>query len=220
MKDTGQRKLKLWQQNVRATRGVQGTLLKLADKNRVDVIAVQEACPNTGGGPNQPAIASHGYKLAFEFQESHRVAFYVRHEVNKWKPTYVSDHRCTITLDTDLGTVHFHNFYIPPDLVRTWSIKLITDVLELEGGHVFMGDFNLHHAWWAGKTLVESRVTKLAKNLYLAMEDAGYVLAREPGQLTYEKVIEGVPTGSVIDLTILSPCKSEISTLLCDSSPN
>jgi hypothetical protein len=209
------RKLKVWHYNVRKTYQVQKRLLQLAGEHQVDVVVVVEACPKTNGFPD--SIVSHGYKLAFDFQETNTVAFYVRNEmdIQHWKPTRHSDYKATITVETDFDIIHFHGFYIPPEKISSWSIDDIVEVLQAEGQHVMMGDFNLHHTWWAGDDLPKDKIRPLAEAFYSHFYGDDWTLANEQGLHTWERS-PGHDQRSVIDLMVLSAgkCTPTINNLL------
>lgn len=200
--------LKVWHHNVRGSSVVQRKVLELAHEKDVHIVAIEEASEKTGGGNGEYAVTCYGYTLAFEFEATHRVAFYVRHQLAEWSPTFVSDHISTITVRTGAGSVHFHNVYIPPKETDKWPVERITDLLQTEGEHVLMGDFNLHHYWWSGPAIPSTKIKRLAHDLEGELKLANYLLANKSGGFTYEKTVNGKNTKSVLDLTFVSPGKS------------
>lgn len=212
------RKLKVWHHNVRGTYSVQSMLLKLAGESQVDIVAVVEACSKTGTPPNP--VPSYGYKLAFEFQGTNRVAFYIRRELGSWRATRCFDFKATVTVETEFDIVHFHEFYIPPNKISSWCIDDIAETLNAQGSHVIMGDFNLHHPWWGGDDIPRSRVRSLAKQICEQLKGDGFILANEPGKFTWERKRNGQIEQSIIDLMFVSGGESDYPKSLRETAKN
>jgi hypothetical protein len=67
------------------------------------------------------------------------------------------------------------------------SIDSLIDLLELEGEHVLVGDWNLHHEWWDGKK-AEVKTCLKARELFETFKhEYKIVLLTEKGVKTWQK---------------------------------
>ena len=194
-----------------------------------DVIALQDAPAIT------PWTRANGYHVWYKAYgpcenrerppEQARVTFYVHESFpdREWK--VVCDNPClaTLSLTTDHGTVHIHNFYnefVPATGRPRYTSRkdfedLLAPIKAMGGSRVLLGDFNLHHSWWGGDDM---RGPTDGEHLAEVLREMGFELATVPGTVTYTRYADPNPESaracqSTIDLTFIS---SELRHLLGD----
>lgn len=99
--------------------------------------------------------------------------------VESWQTTIHSPDLITLSLTTTTNVIHIHNYYNPPSAhtsTELGTLSILPRALAMQGQHILLGDFNLHHPLWGGITspthhtlanhLIE---TATAANLNLAL---------------------------------------------------
>src|SRR5205823_752513 len=126
-----------------------------------DVVAVQEPWLN----PNIDTTycpRSCPYNLIFPQGGRARTCLLInkRIPISQWRSHKEPDY-CWVCIDTQLGPVTIHSVYSEtPELYRTtaWNtpIPSMLSALQMPGQHLIVGDFNLHHPLWGGRSVTQT----------------------------------------------------------------
>lgn len=173
-----------------------------------DIIAVQEPWRNTYDSSSYNPRDS-GFHLVDTKDRDSRVSTYVnkRISVDSWSEVSHSPDSHTITLRVGAAHVNIHNVYSPPPVSHTDNRELSTlaalaQALRMEGSHVVVGDFNLHHPLWGGSVYPHQHT--MADTLIETMRSAGLELALPQGTITREAMRGNIVERTTIDLVWLS----------------
>ena len=163
--------LSILQYNVMRSRDqVMISLMEDSQLTAYDIVAIQEPWrnpfTNTTYNGNRDT-----FELAYQDSDVTRACFFVnkRMDPGTWKVTYHSPDSVTISIkivkDRSATTLNIHNIYNPPSPhllpseetqteMNHGNIMLegIVTMLQMEGEHILLGDFNLHHQAWGGYT--------------------------------------------------------------------
>ena len=99
-----------------------------------------------------------GFQLAYKNSPHTRVCFYVNNRIatHSWSVQLPTPDLITMIIETKRGPVNVHNVYNPsPRSYRSTeagTLEALRQQLRLEGQHVVVGDFNLHHPWWGDRS--------------------------------------------------------------------
>ena len=118
----------------------------------IDFLAIQEPWRNrtTNKGYN----TQNTFYLIEEETLNTRVATYINKNipVEDWSVVFKSEDLLTILVQLGPRKVYIHNIYLPPSehssLETPIVLRKLQTLLELEGDHITLGDFNLHHPLW------------------------------------------------------------------------
>jgi hypothetical protein len=155
-----------------------------------DVIAVQEPWRNTYDGSAYSPRESHFYSIDSRKKES-RVCCYINKKISvtSWTETFHSGDLTTITLRLAGGTrvINIHNCYNPPpqshsEATNHGILELLPHALRMQGEHILIGDFNLHHPYWGGLSYLHQHL--LSDTLLSYVRNACAELALPPGTVT------------------------------------
>jgi SepF-like predicted cell division protein (DUF552 family) len=120
---------------------------------RIDILAIQEPWRNPFNGEGYNPRNSPFYFIE-ETSERIRAAIYVNKRIPRSRISEIHKEKDLISLkmSTIKEDIYIHNVYIKP---ITHSIRDISSILyrlkgllENKGGHIILGDFNLHHLIW------------------------------------------------------------------------
>src|SRR6201996_3284920 len=118
----------------------------------LDILAIQEPWRNTASGKGYNTQST--FYLIEEEALDTRVSIYInrRIPIEEWSLVYRSKDLITISIQIGQRKVYIHNLYLPPSehsnrAIPATLIKLL-ELLKLEGEHIALGDFNLHHPLW------------------------------------------------------------------------
>ena len=152
-------KFTLLQYNVNKSRDK--VLIGLLDDRRIakyDILAIQEPWRNTHNGEGYNPRSSPFY-LIETISEKTRTATYVNKRIPKSQISEIYKDKDLISLkmSTTKEDIYIHNLYIEPTTHSTKDIPPILYSLrrllrEYKGGHIILGDFNLHHPLWNSPT--------------------------------------------------------------------
>ena len=154
-----------------------------------DVVAIQEPWKNTFGNTSVQA-GSVGFDLVYPDREAARTCTYVNKRIdpNHWTATIHGPDLITVSLRTEQGKVNVHNIYLPPPALNRAAternIAMLDEALKMEGDHVIVGDFNLHHPIWGGDH--QRHVHPEAEALLDLLTRHGMELSTPPGARTWE----------------------------------
>ncbi len=159
MKDTNT--LRILQYNIRHETGTMMTLLEDRAVQEMDVLAIQEPCcnPHTKSSYNP---GSSCFYLAHRTGADTRTCFYINKKLNpeSWEIEHISRNTSTLTIQVEAREeensrtrrLHIHNVYNPsPSSVSADNPSSLSDIPRLiqhEGEHILLGDFNLHYPNW------------------------------------------------------------------------
>jgi hypothetical protein len=144
-------KLTLLQYNVNKSRDK--VLIGLLDDLRIaryDILAIQEPWRNRYNQEGYNPRNSPFY-LIETTSEKTRTAIYVNKRIPKSRISeiYKDTDLISLKMSTTKEDIYIHNLYIEPSTHSTKDIPPILfnlkRLLENEGGHIILGDFNLHH---------------------------------------------------------------------------
>ena len=150
------------------------------------IVAIQEPAmsPNT-----RTTCKSRGYHLLVMPNPLARVCFYVSKAlpVQAWQEEHISLDLRTLTIRINHTTLHVHNIYNPNPSDRTQASPLpqLPALLQRRGEHILLGDFNLHHAWWAGSPYITQ--DREADTLINIVQAANLDLALPAGTTTWQR---------------------------------
>lgn len=194
------------QYNVNRSRDkVQNHFLQQLHPEKHHVVAVQELWRNSS---NNTTVEHPAYHLIFPGGTKSRTCIYISKQIaaDKWEIEMASvdaDRDITfICLQTSQGKVWVHGIYNPPPSSHSsrspGKLQWITEILAQEGQHVLVGDFDLHHPRWGGRTTVTHH--KLAEDLIEILGEENMELILPEGTVTWKN--KG--NQSTIDLVFLS----------------
>jgi hypothetical protein len=201
-------KLQILQYNVRKSKKVMEPLLADSRIKSYDIIALQEPWKN----PHQNRTycpAYTGFLPAYD-NTKRRACFLINKEVDRtmWTVQFPSPDLAVLCLRTEAHCIWIYNVYSePPGSYQVTNyntpILLLPALLEREGEHIVLGDFNLHHPTWCGvrNPTQHAASDTLLNNIY----PYGLSLVSPKAQPTWEA--RGL--SSTIDLTFLTPCLQE-----------
>ena len=198
--------LNITQYNVNRSKDrVQQHFLQMLDPLKHHIVALQEPWQH----PTESTTVQHpAYHLIFPGGPRSRTCTYISKHLatNKWRKEEVPEGSegdiTSISLETDAGKVWIHNIYNPPPLSHSSrdmnTLKWIPQLLENDGNHALVGDFNLHHASWGGTTITAQH--KIADRLNEILSDHKMELILPQGTITW--MSRG--SQSTLDLTFVS----------------
>ena len=146
--------LSLMQYNVHKSSKVMAPLLASVETSEFDIIAIQEPWVNpheaaTHCPRNAQFTAAYG-------NGQERSCFLVNKKLsqNSWSVERSSRDLSSLRLQTSEGVIWVHSVYSQPpatlnDVSFPSPIPELPKLLQREGEHVVLGDFNLHHPWWS-----------------------------------------------------------------------
>lgn len=183
--------LRITQYNVQKSKNkVMAPFVAEATRLGHEIIAIQEPWQN----PYMNATycpGNSGFWPAYPKQFKSRACFLVSKQIqlSAWTIKYPRPDIASLTLRTENRTIHIHNIYsAPPGSLRTIDqespIYHIPQLLNAEGEHIVVGDFNLHHPIWGGTQCLERH--KMADDLLQIINEAGLQLLTPPGEVTWE----------------------------------
>ncbi len=166
----------------------------LERKEQLEIIAIQEPWINPKIQATYcPADSPYGSVFANVGQA--RTCFLINKAipVSMWTqdPNQITSDYCSITVQLATGPLTIHYVYspIPPSVNSTeWETPLgsmLLNVNNIEGEHLVVGDFNLHHPLWGGILVDQSN--KGATQLVEAVEAGMLKLLSVPVKPTSEK---------------------------------
>lgn len=155
-----------------------------------DIIAVQEPWLN-------PFVATTycprdcPYNLIFCKEGRARTSLYINKNIplDKWQAGCEPDYSW-VKLETGLGLITVHNIYseIPETHETiTWNTPIphMLEAIRKPGQHIIVGDFNLHHPFWGGRSV--SQAYAGADALLCQLRTGNLDLLLQPGTITREK---------------------------------
>lgn len=200
--------LKILQYNIR--KGKDRTMVSLLEDPRIqdyDILAIQKPWRNTYV-PTSYNPNNSGFHLAFSPEKDTRVCLYINNRIDPetWKVEFPFPDLCTLTISVchngERQTLHIHNVYNPsPTSYASTNSPSTLPTLQMQlkenGGHIVLGDFNLHHPYWSGP----SRFTQhaVADTLIDMVTQAKLQLTLPRGTTTWE----ARGTRSTIDLVFM-----------------
>lgn len=182
-------RLSILQYNVHKSRNVMMPLLASKNTKNVDILAIQEPWLD----PKEPATycpkSSEFYTL-FDVSDR-RTCIMVNKRINTdfWSIILRDRDQCSLRLRTDNGVIWIHNCYSqPPEGLRNDSfstpIHYLEELLALEGQHILLGDFNVHHYEWNGITGADMH--DLADELLIKTRAYNLALLTPVGEVTFQ----------------------------------
>ena len=201
--------IKILQYNVNKSRNkVLAGLLADPRVADFDIIAIQEPWRNTYDSSAYNTRDS-GFHLVDKKDGDSRVSMYINKRIStdSWSEVSHSLDSHTITLRVGTTQINIHNVYSPPPASHTDNSELnalaaLTQALRMEGEHVIVGDFNLHHPLWGGPAYQYQHT--VADTLLDTMRNAGVELALPQGTITREAMRGDIVERTTIDLIWLS----------------
>ena len=133
-----------------------------------DIIAIQELWQNLAVSTTLSLYQS-GFYLLYKPGDNTCVCFYINNKIDlgSWEITYLSANMCFLAL-----TVYSHNkpriinIYNPSPVLYTsidspLTIPTAKAMVNAEGKHILLKDFNLYHLYWSGSSRpIQYAVTK------------------------------------------------------------
>src|SRR5215475_13398691 len=182
-------KLTLLQYNVNKSRDkVLIGLLEDRQIARFDILAIQEPWRNRVNNEGYNPRNSPFY-LIETISEKTRTAIYVNKRIprSQISEIYKDTDLISLKMSTKKEDIYIHNLYIEP---TTHSIKDIPPILytlrklllENKGGHIILGDFNLHHPLWNSPTYDKHHY--IADELLDIVSEIGAILYTPKGLAT------------------------------------
>ena len=188
--------LSILQYNVNKSREqVMGPLLADDRALEYDIIALQEPWKNPFQGTTYHPVRDR-FDLLYMEDRRPRVCFFVNKRLSgQWIHTHHAPDYSTLELkirDCDprgYRTVHIHNIYNPSPTrdCPQGTLPTLRGVLsrEMDGEHIVLGDFNLHHPLWGG---IEQRPPhREADYLLSVVEEHQLNLILPPGTRTRQE---------------------------------
>ncbi|PIA82976.1 hypothetical protein CB0940_12191 [Cercospora beticola] len=151
------------------------------------IVAIQEPWRNPR---MHTTIRPANYELAYPSNAKTRACFYVsKHlDAQRWKITERSPDLITLSIELEDRKLHIHNCYNEPPRSTTSQARGVLDLLPAAlaepGEHLLVGDFNLHHPFWGGSTVLVQHA--LADALIDITEQAQLQLTLPPGTVTWQ----------------------------------
>ena len=90
---------------------------------------------------------------------------------------------CTIKLKGHKQTIQIHNIYNPQQTNNNFCV--LPKLLKTKEKHILLGDFNLHHPFWGGVTIISA--DDIANNFICATKAIGLNLVIKVGIKTWAK---------------------------------
>lgn len=219
------RRLNILQYNVRNDRiTTMIPLLAEAATQIYNIIAIQEPWKNPHVATT---LSSHhsGFHFLYRPGGDTRVCFYVNSRIDpdSWEVAFPTADLCTLSIRLCIGSsttlTHIHNIYNPcpgsySTITAASTVPAIRAQIEsLEGEHIVLGDFNLHHPFWSGP----SRPTQhaAADALLDLVDDHKLSLTLPAGTVTWE----ARGSQSTIDLVFMSEGLAE-RLIKCGAAPH
>ena len=150
-------RLRVLQYNVQKSKKVMEPLLADERVQSYDVIAIQEPWKN----PQQNrTYCPRSSNFIPAYDDTERRTCFLLHkdlDVAKWEVTFHGPDLVSLHLVINDLSIWIHSVYSEPPggyAVRQYNspIPLLPELLQLEGEHILLGDFNLHHAAWSLKS--------------------------------------------------------------------
>ena len=182
-------RLTLLQYNVNKSRNkVLIGLLEDPKTAEIDILAIQEPWRNreTQEGYNP---GNSPFYLIETTSEKTRAAIYVNKRIPRRQIYEIYKDTDLISLKMVIAkeNIYIHNLYIEPKSHSTQDSPPILDTLqrllrENKGGHIILGDFNLHHPHWNCSTYKKHHY--IADNLLNIVTEIGAILYTPKGLAT------------------------------------
>jgi hypothetical protein len=148
-------RLKILQYNVQKSKKVMEPLLADPRTRTYDIIAIQEPWKNPF--QNRTYCLSQSGFIPIYDNPTCRSCFLVNKEVDStaWIVEYPSPDLSVLHLRTEQSNIWIYNIYSEPPRgyhITEYNspIPLLDELLQREGEHIILGDFNLHHPVWCG----------------------------------------------------------------------
>ena len=181
-------KLTLLQYNVNKSR--KKVLIGLLEEREIakfDVLAIQEPWKNPYNWEGYNPRNSPFY-LIQKPSEKARTAIYVNKRIPKSQVSeiYKDTDLISLKMSTTKEDIYIHNLYIEPTTHSTTDLPPILNILRgllgNRGGHIILGDFNLHHPLWNSPTYDKHHY--IADDLIEIASEIGAVLYTPKGLAT------------------------------------
>jgi hypothetical protein len=119
----------------------------------IDILVIQEPWRNPF---NQRGYSAQNTFTLIEVENLNaRVSTYINKHlpIDSWSEIYKSNDLITITIQQENQQRHYiHNLYLPPSThtneIIPEALAKLQELIQLEGDHTVLGDFNLHHPLW------------------------------------------------------------------------
>ena len=144
-----------------------------------------------------------------------RVCMFVNKDIASasWKVTFHSPDLMTLHLEFPGETqrvINLHNIYKPSPSQENYStLSDLIKALEVEGEHIVVGDFNLHHPLLTGEDYHHQHPE--ADQLLEILDQSELELLLPPGTITYDHRSAQI----TIDVTFATPAVAS-AVLMCD----
>jgi Reverse transcriptase (RNA-dependent DNA polymerase)/Endonuclease-reverse transcriptase len=203
--------LKIAQYNVHKRKDIMILLSAHQDTAKYDILAIQEPAKN----PTMHATycdPKSAFRPLYPTNRHTRACFLVnkRLPLAHWTVEFPGPDVAILTLRLPGRTVTVTNIYSQPRPMDQTDgespIYGLAGILQREGEHVLLGDFNLHHPLWSRDT--ETRTSQMALNLLAITGKANLELITPPGLVTWRRSATS-HSQSTIDLTFLSETLSQ-----------
>lgn len=169
-----------------------------------DIIALQEPWTNRYKDTTYCPRAAPFF-LAYP-PEKGRCCFLINKklDISTWEPSFTSPDLGSLQIQAGGRRIWVHNVYSQPpkshsDISSPTPIPMLTNLLEQEGEHIVLGDFNLHHPLWCG--IRNPTAHKVADQLIDILHSHELNLTLPHGSIT--RRIKGEE--STIDLVFMDP---------------
>jgi hypothetical protein len=148
--------LKILQYNVQKSKNkVMAPLLADPRIQGFDIIALQEPWTNPLQDTTYCPRAAL-FHLVYP-PEKGRCCFLINKklDISTWEPSFASPGLGSLQIQARGWRIWIYNVYSQPpishsDINTPTPIPMLTNLLEQEGEHIVLGDFNLHHPLWCG----------------------------------------------------------------------
>ena len=159
-----------------------------------DIIAIQELWQNPAVSTTLSPYQSD-FHLLYKPGNDTRVCFYINNKIDSesWEVTYPLADMCSLALTVyshdEPKIIHIHNIYNPSPVSYTLldsplTIPTAKAMVNAEGKHILLGDFNLHHPYWSGPSRPTQHVA--ADQLLELLEEKNFSLTLPRGTITWE----------------------------------
>ena len=194
--------IRILQYNVHKSTGVVRPLLEDRETDQYHVIALQESnmieraaiCPS-----------SCAFVAIWQDREA-RVSILVNKKLNpnSWEARFLSPDMVSLRVQTGEGILWIHNCYSSPPGCRTGRVSgspihSLGNVLQQEGEHLVVGDFNVHHPLWC--SIRNPTTHELGEKLAETLSAYQCELLTPQGLITFT----GSMGESTIDLAFATP---------------
>lgn len=174
---------------------VQHHFLQALNPKTHSIIAVQEPWINPHTTKPTTCNSNPGYYVCIPTSPNPRTCIYVSKEIDvtRWKqePSPIGLQQgdvTSISLSTPQGKTWVHSIYNPPPDSHSShtlnTLQWLQPLLQPEGSHITLGDFNLHHPRWGSDFLPAHHF--LANHLNSTMDLANMDLATPKGTITWK----------------------------------